>query len=125
MKSSDRDKLLGEILRDENLEHARAASLDGMLRAVRGRRHYRAALSGAAAALVLGAVMLVVTRRAPSPSESSALAGVKSSGVRIVTDEQLLALFPDRSVALIGRPGEQRLVFLEGSNPSSPAAQTR
>lgn len=37
--------------------------------------------------------------------------------VRRVTDDELLALFPGRSVALIGRPGEQRLVFLDGAGP--------
>ena len=125
MKPSDRDQLLGEILRDEKLERVRTASLDGMLGAVRCRRRQRAALSGAGVAMALAAVILVVTHRAPPPPEKNAPPETASSRVHIVTDEQLLALFPHRSVALIGRPGEQRLVFLDGAEPSASAAQTR
>jgi hypothetical protein len=32
--------------------------------------------------------------------------------VKIITDEELFALFPNRAMALIGAPGHQRLVFL-------------
>jgi hypothetical protein len=35
------------------------------------------------------------------------------SPVKLITDDELLALFPDRPVALIGKPGQQQLVFLD------------
>lgn len=37
----------------------------------------------------------------------------RDSGVNIISDAELLALFPDRPVALIGPPGQQKLVFLD------------
>ena len=33
--------------------------------------------------------------------------------VKIITDEELFALFPNRALALIGAPGRQQLVFLD------------
>jgi hypothetical protein len=33
--------------------------------------------------------------------------------VKIITDEELFALFPNRALALIGSPGHQQLVFLD------------
>jgi hypothetical protein len=33
--------------------------------------------------------------------------------VKLINDDELLALFPDRPVALIGKPGQQQLVFLD------------
>jgi hypothetical protein len=42
------------------------------------------------------------------------------TGVRLLTDEQLLAMFPGRPVALIGPAGDQRLVFLDEPAPDLP-----
>jgi hypothetical protein len=36
----------------------------------------------------------------------------KIGEIKLITDEELFALFPGRSVALIGKPGHQQLVFL-------------
>jgi hypothetical protein len=33
--------------------------------------------------------------------------------VKFINDEELLALFPGRPLALVGKPGEQQLVFLD------------
>ena len=33
--------------------------------------------------------------------------------VKFITDEELFALFPNRPLALIGKPGQQQLVFLD------------
>jgi hypothetical protein len=33
--------------------------------------------------------------------------------VRVISDEELFALFPGRSLALVGPPGHQQLVFLD------------
>jgi hypothetical protein len=111
MKRSDRDELLREVFVDEHVERLRHASLEAALAMLRARRRRRAWISGAAATLVLAAVAAVSIRRprpvaaVPVPSQAAA------SPVRIIGDEDLLALFPNRSLALIGRPGEQRLVF--------------
>ncbi|HHY86181.1 MAG TPA: hypothetical protein GYA07_11730 [Verrucomicrobia bacterium] len=36
--------------------------------------------------------------------------------MQFINDDELLALFPNRPVALIGEPGKQRLVFLDRQN---------
>jgi hypothetical protein len=33
--------------------------------------------------------------------------------VKIINDEELFALFPNRAMALIGSPGHQQLIFLD------------
>ena len=38
--------------------------------------------------------------------------------VKFITDEELLALFPNRSVGLIGKAGHQELVFFD--QPAEP-----
>jgi|GEM_PF-3040805 len=40
--------------------------------------------------------------------------------VHFLTDEELLARFPDRSVALIGSGAKQQLVFLDGATEATP-----
>jgi hypothetical protein len=115
MKRSDQDRLLEEAFAGESVERLRAASLAGALSALRARRRRRACVSGAAASFAL-AVAVFVSIRHRTPEEAVVPPPApKTNAVRIISDEQLLALFPDRSVALIGRPGEQRLVFLAGS----------
>jgi len=40
----------------------------------------------------------------------------KEPRVKFISADELLALFPNRPVALIGKPGSQQLVFLDGSS---------
>ena len=50
----------------------------------------------------------------PGPQQSIvATAPPEESGVKMISDEELFALFPGRSLALIGKPGHQQLVFLD------------
>ena len=121
MKRSDQDRLLGELFAGENVERLRAASLAGGLSALRARRRRRAYVSGAAASLAFATAMLVSTRHQPPEEAIVPLAEPKTSAVKIISDEQLLALFPDQSVALIGRPGEQRLLFFAGGEVRTKA----
>lgn len=118
MKFSENDRLLRDILADENVERLREASLARMLEVTRRRRRRRTWMSGAAASLAIMTTLLVMLRRetsAPIVEPPEPIGG----RVKIINDEQLLALFPDRSVALIGRPGDQRLLFLDGEQPSA------
>jgi hypothetical protein len=41
--------------------------------------------------------------------------------VKIITDEELFSLFPNRSMVLVGQPGHQQLVFLD--QPEKPVKQ--
>jgi hypothetical protein len=120
MKRSDQEQLLREILEEGEGTDFRAASLARGLDFLR-RRQRRVGMARVCAAgvlaglLVFGLVwhpalrpgatrMAVVTASAP-PTETGK--------VKIITDEELFALFPNRAMALIGPPGQQELIFLD------------
>jgi hypothetical protein len=66
-------------------------------------------------------------RQAPVAKGQGAGVSVATLNVpplKFITDEQLLALFPGRPLALIGKPGQQQLLFLGQPAPSSPEAST-
>lgn len=125
MKRSELDRLSRDILADENLEVLRAASLDGGLARLRTRHRRRAVLSGFATAVVAVAALLFL-KSSPSPvahhvaNEAPAVPRIK-----MIDDQELLALFPDRSVALVGSPGDQKLIFLDAPDSTSSPAKTR
>jgi hypothetical protein len=48
------------------------------------------------------------------PAESPAPLPNAAPPIKVLTDDELLALFPNRSVGLIGRPGHQTLAFFDG-----------
>jgi hypothetical protein len=52
----------------------------------------------------------------PAPAAPS-----ETSDVKIISDDELFALFPGRSMALIGTPGQQQLVFLDGGKAQAKA----
>ena len=128
---SRHDPLLDELLAGAELEPLRESALRLMLAESRRARQQRQALAAAALALapVLAALALLghhLSGSRPSTPAVAALAPVEKAapsapepapaarpGLRIVTDKELLALFPDRPVALVGPPGRQRLVFLD------------
>jgi hypothetical protein len=127
MKHPNENPLLKEVLTDERLTSLRQFSLDEGLAAMRrARRHRRVARVGALAlAPALLWLALTQTQRergresaslplAATQSASVAAAPV-NSGVELISDEQLFALFPGRSMALIGKPGQQQLVFLDAA----------
>ena len=116
MKRSEQDRLLREILADETLEQRRAATLAGMLGDLRRRKRRRALATSGIATLMIGlSIAVVAQRRLAAPPEREIVPPPRPTVARI-SDEQLLALFADRSVALVGRPGEQQLVFLDAVN---------
>jgi hypothetical protein len=129
MKHRENDPILKEILGSDDLSSLRQASLGIGLAALRGRRRRRRVLQvgGVAAAAVLLALIIMIGRTsAPGrrgntralPSLTDAPAG-KQTGrdVKLISDEELFALFPGRAVALIGKPGHQEFVFLDGGPP--------
>jgi hypothetical protein len=124
MKRSDQERLLREILADANVEQARAAALQAGVAHLRQRRQRHAMLTSAAAALVVLVSLTVLMRRQVVPeAPPTANTPAPAPRVRFVNDEQLLALFPDRPVALVGRPGEQKLIFLDATGASATRAQ--
>lgn len=126
MKTPNDYPLLNEILADEKLSALRRASLDAALPALRRARWQRRVVRAALVCLPLllaGAFggrqfagvppvkrEIQVAVKAASPS-----AVEPPSKVKIISDEELLALFPNRAVAIIGKPGHQKFVFLSAA----------
>jgi hypothetical protein len=116
----DQDPILQAVLSGTETDALRQVSLARGLALLRPRRQRRRIVRlGLVAALplviLLGLVLLVVSPPHGGPPESSpqdsALAA-RSNGIEYINDEQLFALFPDRALALVGKPGQQQLLFL-------------
>lgn len=120
MKPSEQDRLLREILTDDALESVRAATLVAGVATLRRRRRRRAL---AASAMALAIVVLLFATIMPRRTTSSlapprSVSTATMTHVKWIDDERLLALFPERGVALVGRPGAQRLVLLDTVAPN-------
>ncbi len=125
MKSSERDRLLQEILAGDDLTEFRQASLDHGLTLVRRLRHRRRALRLCAVVclplLLVSGILFRLSPQVAKPTgpSSTAAASVgpaspaRNPAVKFITDEELFALFPNRPLALLGKPGQQQLVFLD------------
>jgi hypothetical protein len=129
MKPADRDQLLKEILAGSELSELRQASLQQGCALIRRQRLQRYAVRFCALAflpLILVSWVLYTwtsngSRSNSDPSNlairSRSIAESKADDVKFITDEELFALFPGRSMALVGKPGEQQLVFLDARRP--------
>src|SRR2546426_10703318 len=126
MKRSDQRSLLREILTGDDLTDFRRASLEDGLPAVRRHRQRRLGLRiSALASLPIFLALAIVLQRAPqSTSRQAGSPGARAvptalradtTRVKFITDEELFALFPNRPMALIGKPGKQQLVFLDSA----------
>ena len=126
MKHSEQDRLLQEIISGEELSSFRQASLENGLALIRRQRRRRqntrvCVLASLPLLLALG---IVVSRTGfrPRPTGSVPPAPTalviphhKTAEAKLITDDELFALFPNRPLALIGKPGHQQLVFLDRS----------
>ena len=129
MNRSDQDRLLRDVLSDD-AAGLRRTSLATSLAALRRRRRQRrvvgTGLTGVALAMGLWLALpqarrdstISVARFKQPSSESSAWPAGAAPAIKIINDDELLALFPNRSVGLIGSPGHQTLVFFD-----QPASQ--
>ena len=128
MNPHDQEKLLKEILPPDDLadfcQTSLAFGLAGLRREQRRRHVVR--LGAMAAVLICISLGIIVKSRKtggnqnvqiqPTPIPASP---VIASHVDFINDDQLLALFTNQPVALVGKPGEQRLVFLGASREDS------
>jgi hypothetical protein len=128
MKRSEQEKLLREILPVEDMADFEQASPERGLTCLRQRR--RKSAMRAQIFSVMGVVLVAIllkrhnhlSREGAGAPLASATAPAVASQVKFISDEELLALFPDRPVALIGKPGQQRLVFLDEPKEDSARA---
>ena len=120
MNKSDRDQLLTDILGDDGLEALRQASLARGLDALRRRRLLRRGFEFAAAVavplvVVFAAVFHPQSRPAvqTAPQSAPPAAAAEASRVHYINQQELFALFPNRPIALVGKPGHQQVLFLD------------
>jgi len=88
----------------------------------RRRRTLTTRVSMMALPVLLLAVMVFYPRfqpphQAPAPT-TMAFSSTAASKVEYITADQLFALFPNRQLALVGKPGHQQLIFLD-DHPAS------
>ncbi|MGA2543537.1 MAG: hypothetical protein ABSG78_18465 [Verrucomicrobiota bacterium] len=118
MKRFEQDRLLREILEDGEGAKLRAASLAGgvdFLQRRRRRNHIAQAWATVLlpGLLIFGLVFHLASRPSAPPPAGGRASAPRTDPVKIITDEELFALFPNRAMALIGRPGNQELFFLD------------
>lgn len=122
MKRQEQDHLLNELLTGEAVSDFRQASLARVQSAIRSRKLRRRAAKIAALAMlpVLVAVGFVISHSSHTsvkpmerPAPTVVQNGLKPPSVRVISDEELFALFPGRQMALVGPPGHQKLIFLD------------
>lgn len=128
MKMPDElDRLLDDVMAPEAADGFREATLQTTLAALQHRKRRRS-LARKTALLALpvvlaGSLWLLqpAQQRAEPQLASVALQStvpapaqfIPGTDIRLISDEELFALFPDRPLALIGPKGHQQLVFLD------------
>ncbi len=115
MTEEEKKQLLDAILADDDLAQWRAATLHRGLTELRRRRRRNAAARISLVALPAALLAILMLHSPPSVQEPLApgMPVALAAPVKRITAEQLLALFPNRPVALVGEPGHKQLVFLD------------
>ena len=125
MKFPEDNKLLDEILAGDQLAELRTKSLQHALIQMRRQRRIRRTVGFVAAFCLLGALAVVCLQQPKNsrlavnhiPAPSAPSRALAPAPVKTISDEELFALFPGRAVALIGPPGRQEFVLLDGPGP--------
>ena len=119
MKPQFSEKFIDDLLSDADLEAFRAASLQCGLTLVK-RRRQRRLLTRLSINLVIPLLLALAIWNyrpmapAPAPATASVNPPIQAvSKVRLIKDDDLFALFPNRPLAIIGSPGHRKVVFLD------------
>ena len=125
-KPFEHEDLLREVLAEGR--DARAVTLrQGLTALHRARVRRRAIRLGVAASPAVLLMVLWLARHplgTPRPTDRAEptteavtpIRRIAGTPIRIISDEELLAVFQGRPVALLGEPGHQRLVLLDEAN---------
>jgi hypothetical protein len=120
------EKLLNEVF-DENNEF-REATLRTGLQALRRQNRRRTLARGGAAALIAAMALLFfdkvwrnaptqnVATKIPQPLATTTQHVIAGTDIKVISDDELLDLFPDRPVALVGKGESRRLILLDEAN---------
>ena len=110
MKSEKR-RLIEELL-DDGQAARRQKTLSAGGQILRRRRWRRAALRSFALVALIGVSALFIRKSPPAPPETVTSSPAAPSQPKSLTDEELLALFPNTPVALAKLDdGRKRLIF--------------
>jgi len=121
----DHDELLNEVLSESAPQNFREASLLRTLTSARRHRRTRSALhvvgaTGICFALLAGVIWHQRNSSSTANNRPESVAPIQASAptvpgtnIRLVSDDELLAMFPDRPVALLGPPDKRQFVFLD------------
>jgi len=137
MKTPDElDRLLDDVLTPDHPDMFRSESLQTTLAAVRSRNRRRNLARGTVTIglpLVLAGGLwlrqqavrsgLPPTAANPKAAVPTASSTIPGTDIRLISDEELFALFPDRPLALIGPKGNQQLVFLDEPRDADATVQ--
>jgi hypothetical protein len=143
MNRLDRNSLLEDVFADDGCSPVISESLKVGLRAIQRRRRARLILriGGMIILPVLLAAAFVLLEREHGKARAGLNLNLAQGGgagvgqgvtgpgrehperavaskTKIITDDELFGLFPGRSMALIGTPGSQQLVFLDRNRQS-------
>jgi hypothetical protein len=136
MKTPERDELLDEILSGDNASNLRETSLDRTLQAVCRQQRLHHTIRGVGAVAIVGLVASVVWGRhrlsqQPQIATGSQNAGqveaaktVPGTSIRVINDDELLAMFPGRPVALVGGPENRQFVLLDEKKSYKPSEKS-
>ena len=128
MKPSDHRELWDDALADSMSADFADDALTTLLTGARKRRRRRAAVKGATVlALILPVVFLALrpapeSKGAPAPTlvvqqlpdpPAPAAPSEPEPQIQVLSDDELLAQFPGRAVAIIGTGDSKQLVFLD------------
>jgi hypothetical protein len=109
----EKENLIRDLLEEDS---TREATLRAGAQILRRRRHWRAARQGAAVLAVVAIVAVLALRKeTPRTSRFAAVTpkAPPAAPVHEMTDDELLALFPNSHVALVPvLDGKKRLFFL-------------
>jgi hypothetical protein len=109
MTDHDKNQLLEAILGDDELAQLREGSLARGFKEMRRRR--QRALAARVSLMALPVVLLALIVFYPRPQAPAPETMPIASQVEYITADQLFALFPNRSMALVGKPGHQQVIF--------------
>ncbi len=119
MKDSRHDQLLHELFAGDELSVVRRSSLEAGMASLKRKRLHNHVTKAALLLPALLALILVMWPTQPrrttgnKPVSEVAVASPAQPSTKIISERELFALFPNRAMALVGKPGHQRLVFLD------------
>ena len=128
MNHPDSEDLLNDIFTTDEESDFRRQTLARGIQALRQRTRRRRLVRASALAAIpcLLAIGMFIFRSHDHAANNAAIVANQVPPpnarqlppVKIINDEQLFALFPDRAMALVGKRGNQQLVFLDRKDPS-------